>query len=165
MMTGETAFFGNIWISQFHMPQKGAEIDQHEHVHDHVSLLVSGSVCVQMEDGSETIFNAPSIVLIRKNLKHKIISLSDDTLWYCVFALRDVDGNPVDQYDEDNLPDIDPTFFGAETLAVYKELYTDSQEVIKDLQIKNSDLELKYQRLAKLVKNRWYSNSINIELE
>lgn len=147
------------------MPKKGAEVNQHEHVHDHVSLLVSGSVCVEMEDGSKTIFNSPSIVLIRKNLKHKIVSLSDDTLWYCVFALRDVDGNVVEQYDDQNLPDLDPSFFGAETVAVYKELYNDSQQIIKDLQIQNLELQLKYDRLTKLVKNTWYSNSINIELK
>ena len=47
---------------------------------------------------------APTFIIIDKDKKHKVTALEDDTIWYCVFALRDVDGDITEIYSGDNSP-------------------------------------------------------------
>ena len=44
------------------------------------------------------------IIVIRKEKEHKIIALEDEVIYYCVFALRDIDGDVTDVFDEENSP-------------------------------------------------------------
>jgi hypothetical protein len=151
MLFGESAYYGNIWIAQFEMPGIGVEINQHQHEYDHVSLLTSGSVAVSINDGPETIYNAPSIILIRKNFDHKVRSLSDDTLWYCIFALRDIDGNVIDEFNEDNMPKINPMLMGTQSSLSYKILYEELLQEINDLKLKYINVELERNFLKKRI--------------
>jgi hypothetical protein len=44
-------------------------------------------------------------MIIRKDHRHKITALTDDVQYYCVFALRDIDGNVSDSvYSSKNDP-------------------------------------------------------------
>ena len=154
-MFAEAGFIGNVWIAQFPVPKAGMSIEMHEHDHDHVSLLVSGSVEVNIIDQESKIFNAPTFIVIRANMKHEIKSLSDDVLWYCIFALRDLDGNVINQFDESNAPPIDPIFNGTQSSYVYKDLYNIEKIENKKLKLKNIELEDEVKRLKylHLVKN------------
>lgn len=62
-----------------------------------MSILAKGTVKVELEkltgEKVEKEFTAPSLVVIRKGCIHNITALTDDVLWYCIFANRDVDGN------------------------------------------------------------------------
>lgn len=59
----------------------------HSHPIDHLSLLATGSVlCIV--DGISTEFKAPMMIYIQKDKVHEFVALEDNTLIYCVHALR-----------------------------------------------------------------------------
>lgn len=112
----EHGFVGNIWIRQNYLAKVGDSTGGHMHYHDHVSLLVRGSVSVQVTDLPVKEFHAPTYIVIKKNHKHKITALEDKTVFYCLFAMRDIDGNVVDIYQENNVPHLPgllPEYTGA----------------------------------------------------
>lgn len=100
----ELGYFGNIWVRQNYLPTAGEFSPGHFHYFDHVSLLAKGKVRVEVEGFEPKEFTAPTFIVIKKEHKHKFTALEDDTLWYCVFALRDVNGEVTDIYDGDNSP-------------------------------------------------------------
>lgn len=97
----EMGYFGNIWVRQNELEKSGDSFDGHKHHFDHVTLLVKGSVTVEVEGRQAKQFNAPTFIVIRKEHQHKITALTDNVLYYCVFALRDIEGNIVDEMFED----------------------------------------------------------------
>ena len=104
-MQHELGYFGNIWVRQNSLSRSGDSHDGHTHHFDHVTLLAKGSVSVEMEDGTYKEFKAPTFIVIRKENHHKITALEDDTLYYCVFALRNINGEVVeDIYGEQHDP-------------------------------------------------------------
>jgi quercetin dioxygenase-like cupin family protein len=73
--------------------KKAGDIEQgHAHQFDHQTLLSRGSVKITLE-GVENVYHAPHIIFIRKDHRHELVALEDDTLCYCIHALRD--GNDV----------------------------------------------------------------------
>jgi len=105
LYTHELGFFGNIWVKSHILANKNdTNGGGHTHKFDHVTLVVKGSVMVEVEGFSPKIFRAPQFIVIKKEHKHKFTALEDDTLYYCVFALRDANGEVTDLYDPDNSP-------------------------------------------------------------
>lgn len=100
----ELGFFGNIWVRQNYLPKAGDRADGHKHHFDHVSLLCRGRVRVEVKGFEPKEFTAPTFIVIKKEYEHDFIALEDDTLWYCIFALRDEDGEVTDVYSGDNSP-------------------------------------------------------------
>lgn len=100
----EYGFVGNVWVRQNWLEKSGDTAGGHAHYHDHITLLVRGSVSVTVGDEPSKEFHAPTFIAIKKNYRHEIVALEDDTVFYCVFALRDVDGEVVDIADVANLP-------------------------------------------------------------
>jgi len=100
----EHGFIGNVWVRQNWLPQKGDRAGGHAHYHDHVSLLVKGSVEVTINDGLPKEFTAPTYIVIKKQYRHDFVALEDDTVFYCIFAMRDINGEVVDIYQEANIP-------------------------------------------------------------
>ena len=95
---GELGYFGNIWVRQNELLKAGdSNGGGHKHKFDHVSLLTKGKVKVEIEGYPAKEFTAPTFIVIRKEHNHKFTALEDDTVWYCVFALRDLDGEPIDE--------------------------------------------------------------------
>lgn len=92
----DLGYFGNIWVRQNHLLKDGDNGGGHEHNFDHVTLLCKGKVRVEVENNAPKEFTAPTFIVIRKEHKHKITALEDDTIYYCVFALRNIDGEIVD---------------------------------------------------------------------
>lgn len=91
----ELGYFGNVWIRQNHLEKEGDFYKGHEHKFDHVTLLSKGSVRVEVEGKPPKVFVAPTFIIMRKELQHKMVSVEDDTVYYCIFALRDIDGEVV----------------------------------------------------------------------
>lgn len=104
----EHGFVGNVWVRQNYLSKKGDAVGGHLHYHDHVSLLVKGSVEVTVGSNEPKTFVAPTFIVIKKERKHQFVALEDDTVFYCVFAMRDIDGNVVDIYQEPNVPNYGP---------------------------------------------------------
>ena len=100
----ELGFFGNIWVRQNIINKSGDYVAGHKHEFDHVSLLTSGSVMVEVEGYEPKKFVAPTFIVIQKDHMHKFTALENDTNWYCVFALRDLDGEVTDIYGPEHNP-------------------------------------------------------------
>jgi dTDP-4-dehydrorhamnose 3,5-epimerase-like enzyme len=78
----------NTWVKQMHFAKAGDINDGHTHIFDHQTLLGKGSVKVTV-NGKQSEFKAPTIIFIRAGLKHEIEALEDDTICYCIHAIRD----------------------------------------------------------------------------
>lgn len=101
----EMGYFGNIWVKQHYLAKSGQDNGGgHTHHFDHVTLLARGKVQVEVDGYPAKEFTAPTFIVIKKEHKHRFTALEDDTLYYCVFALRDVDGELTDFYSGDHSP-------------------------------------------------------------
>jgi len=60
----------------------------HTHQFDHLTLLAHGSLQVTV-DGVATKFKAPHMIYIHKDKHHELVALEDNTVAYCIHALRD----------------------------------------------------------------------------
>ena len=61
----ELGFFGNIWVRQNVISKSGDFAEGHKHEFDHVSLLTSGSVEVEVEGYGPKKFVAPTFIVIK----------------------------------------------------------------------------------------------------
>jgi len=105
MSSHELGYFGNIWVRQHVLERKGDKAPGHKHFFDHVTLLTKGKVEVTVEGKEPKQFTAPTFIIIKKEQEHKIVALEDDTIYYCVFALRNIDGEVIgDIYGEQHDP-------------------------------------------------------------
>lgn len=101
----DLGYFGNIWVRQNNLLLKGDFNSSHKHAYDHVTLLAQGSVEVSVDGEAPKKFHAPTFIVIRKECKHQFKALTDDVVYYCVFALRNKDGSVMeDMYSEHNDP-------------------------------------------------------------
>jgi quercetin dioxygenase-like cupin family protein len=71
-----------------HFAKVGDVNDGHTHIFDHQTLLGKGSVKVTV-NGKVSEFTAPTIIFIRAGFEHQIEALEDDTICYCIHAIRD----------------------------------------------------------------------------
>lgn len=81
----------NLWSKQMHFKKAGDFEVGHKHQFDHLTLLAAGSLKVTIE-GVSTIFKAPHMIYITKDKVHELEALEDDTVAYCIHALRDGEG-------------------------------------------------------------------------
>ena len=87
--------YANVWVRQKIFTKVGEEIGGHKHKYDHLSILAKGEV--QLRVGEEIkVFKAPTFIVIPKDRVHNVTALTDDVLWYCVFAHRDINGEVFD---------------------------------------------------------------------
>lgn len=66
----------------------------HTHQFDHLTLLATGKLKVTVE-GVSTEFTAPHMIYIHKDKIHELEALADETVAYCIHALRDKDNNEI----------------------------------------------------------------------
>ena len=62
----------------------------HTHQFDHLTLLAKGKLKVTVE-GVSSEFTAPHMIYIHKDKRHELQALTDETVAYCIHALRDKD--------------------------------------------------------------------------
>ena len=74
----------------------------HTHQFDHLTLLAKGKLKVTVE-GIATEFTAPHMIYIHKDKVHELEALTDETVAYCIHALRDKDSNEI--LDPSMIPD------------------------------------------------------------
>jgi quercetin dioxygenase-like cupin family protein len=87
----------NLWLRQMVFKNRGDANEGHKHNYDHVTLLTNGSVRVHVE-GQTSDFIAPQIIYIKEGKSHFIEALEDNTIAFCVHALRDNEtGDILDQ--------------------------------------------------------------------
>jgi hypothetical protein len=101
----QMGYFGNIWVRSHTFAKVGdTNGEGHKHNFDHVTLLAVGSVLVEIEGHEPKRFDAPTFIVIDKNKAHKFTSLTDNVVYYCVFAVRDINGEVTDIYGDSNSP-------------------------------------------------------------
>jgi len=77
----------NLYSRMMHFKNAGDTEHSHAHCFDHLTLLASGSVVCIVND-KETVFNAPHMIYIKKDTKHLFKALEDNTVAYCIHAMR-----------------------------------------------------------------------------
>jgi quercetin dioxygenase-like cupin family protein len=66
----------------------------HTHQFDHLTLLAKGMLKVTV-DGHVSEFTAPHMIYIRADKVHELEALTDETVAYCIHALRDKENNDI----------------------------------------------------------------------
>lgn len=74
----------------------------HTHQFDHLTLLAKGKLKVTVE-GVSSEFTAPHMIYIHKDKVHELEALIDETVAYCIHALRDKDSGEI--LDPSMIPD------------------------------------------------------------
>ena len=85
----------NIFSRQMHFVKAGDVEHGHTHNFDHLTLLAHGSVKAVV-DGKETVFKAPHMIYIRADVVHEFTALEDNTVAFCIHAVRDEAGVLID---------------------------------------------------------------------
>ena len=86
----QLSLISNLWIKLMTFEQAGDVNEGHKHVFDHPTLLVKGSLEVDIE-GVKTRFDAPHIVFITRETVHTLTALEPGTVAACIHAIRDGD--------------------------------------------------------------------------
>lgn len=85
----------NIWSKQMCFLKAGSTEQGHSHLFDHLTLLAAGALRVTVE-GVATEFKAPQMIFIKAGKEHELVALEDNTIAYCIHALRDQNGEILD---------------------------------------------------------------------
>lgn len=93
----------NLWIRQMHFKKAGDKNEGHIHNFDHLTLLAKGKVKFHVE-GQVTEFVAPQVILTVAGKRHYIEAVEDDTVAYCVHALRNAESADADIIDASQIP-------------------------------------------------------------
>ena len=96
--------FGNIWVRSHRYAKKGDRHRGHYHHFDHVTLVATGGVLCKVDGEEPKEFWAPTFIVIKKDKRHAFTALADNTTYFCVYALRDKDGEVTAVYSGDNSP-------------------------------------------------------------
>lgn len=67
----------------------------HKHKYSHLSILVSGSVSVTVENVT-TDYIAPACIEIKAGLEHQVLA-KVDSVWFCIHATNETDINKIDE--------------------------------------------------------------------
>lgn len=88
----ELGCVANLFSRMMYFKNAGDVEQGHTHAFDHLTLLAKGSLSVVVE-GKTTEFTAPHMIYIKADKKHELTALTDETVAYCIHALRDA-ANP-----------------------------------------------------------------------
>jgi len=88
MPTVQLGCVANLFSRMMHFNNAGDIEYGHTHSFDHLTLLAKGKLKVTVE-GQVTEFTAPHMIYIKADKMHELVSLEDDTVAFCIHALRD----------------------------------------------------------------------------
>lgn len=84
----------NLYSRMMRFERAGDTEIGHTHQFDHLTLLAKGKLKVTVE-GAVTEFTAPHMIYIHKDKVHELEAMTDDTVAYCIHALRDKESNEI----------------------------------------------------------------------
>lgn len=96
---------GNIFVRPNFLHKAGDKVDGHTHNFDHVTYVVRGRLKIERTkpNGDKRIIeisatdNYPFGLIVAED-SHELTALVDDTVFHCVYAHRDPQGNVVQSY-------------------------------------------------------------------
>jgi quercetin dioxygenase-like cupin family protein len=92
----------NVFVRQMNFKNIGDIEYGHTHTFDHLTLLAKGSLSVNV-NGNVSTYAAPMMIFIKADVEHELTALENDTVAYCIHALRELD-NPDDILDPSMIP-------------------------------------------------------------
>lgn len=84
----------NLYSRMMHFRKAGDTEIGHTHQFDHLTLLAKGKLKVTVE-GNVSEFTAPHMLYIHKDKVHELEALVDETVAYCIHALRNKETNEI----------------------------------------------------------------------
>jgi quercetin dioxygenase-like cupin family protein len=87
----EFAEANDIWVRAYTVKKANTIMAQHVHVHDHITLVASGSVEVWQDGEFMGQFDAPSMITILAGKKHAFKATTDNVMLCCLHNLRGTD--------------------------------------------------------------------------
>lgn len=84
----------NLFSKMMHFAKAGDTEIGHTHQFDHLTLLAKGKLRVTVE-GVTSDFTAPHMIYIKADKVHELVALTDETIAYCIHALRDKENNDI----------------------------------------------------------------------
>ena len=99
---------GNVYTRVMSFKDIGDTEHGHSHQFHHATLVAAGSVLVKAK-GKETIFKAPHLIWINKDIDHELVALEPNTVCACIHGIRDADGEIVDPETVPNGVEFQPT--------------------------------------------------------
>jgi quercetin dioxygenase-like cupin family protein len=84
----------NLFSRMMHFAKAGDTEVGHTHQFNHLTLLAKGKLMVTVE-GVSTEFTAPHMIYIKADKVHELVALTDETVAYCIHALRDKENNEI----------------------------------------------------------------------
>lgn len=84
----------NLYSRMMHFEKAGDIEIGHTHQFDHLTLLAKGKLQVTV-DGNMSEFTAPHMIYIHKDKVHELVAMTDNTVAYCIHALRDKENNEI----------------------------------------------------------------------
>jgi len=79
-------FFGGMFWREHYFYKKGDVHKGHTHELDHATILIKGSLKVNVEGEEPYEVSAPSVIEISREIMHEFTALEDNTIYMCVFA-------------------------------------------------------------------------------
>lgn len=109
--SSKVSLVANTWVKMMHFKKVGDANCGHAHSFDHQTLLAKGKFRVHVEDRVAEL-EAPTIVFIKAGREHMIEAMEDDSVAYCIHAVRK-GVNVDDIMNPDEIPG--DAWFGEET--------------------------------------------------
>lgn len=81
-----------VYAKEIHIPA-GTVLVSHKHAYDHLSILASGWVRLEV-NGEVQRKSGPMALVIKKGEEHSLMAITD-TVWFCI--------HPTDETDEDKI--------------------------------------------------------------
>jgi len=84
----EFAEVDDIWVRAYTVEKAKSVIAQHVHLHDHITLVSSGSVKAWQDGEVLGEYHAPAVITIPAGKKHAFTALTDNVVLCCLHNLR-----------------------------------------------------------------------------
>ena len=92
-------FGGGVYAKETHIPA-GLILVQHKHNYDHLSILASGTVVLDV-DGVQSELTGPQCLTIKAGIHHGVRAVTD-VHWYCIHSAHVEDEAALFMNDEKN---------------------------------------------------------------
>ena len=103
----ELGFFGNVFVRAISFSAKGQILPGHKHNYDHATFVGQGrvEVTIYYPDGHVTkkYYVSPSWFEVPAMARHQIKALTTPAVCFCVFAVRDQNGEVAEFVSEQHL--------------------------------------------------------------
>jgi hypothetical protein len=96
---GDTCAGGNVFLRRMYFRKAGCTERGHAHTYSHMTFLERGKIGLEVS-GRQSIHVAPCGIKITASDIHTLVALEDDTVAYCIHALRDKDAETIFSFGE-----------------------------------------------------------------